>query len=732
MDNGGQLNNNSNEQDNDGFTMDEIPDLPWNSHMEYDVDAFLGAEDHVNTNQTTDDVDHRSPVGETPSKGVKRFAMHQIQELEAQFRVCSHPNPDVRQELATKIGLEERQVKFWFQNRRSQMKVKAYGDDNKGIRQELAKLKAENEELKQRRQNPICFMCTNPIAAIQSENWRLLNDNTRLKDEYVRSKAHMDRLIREAAAEHPPSAMRSSDHHLASAHMNMDPVALTGNCRTTTNLEATLTSHAARAMKEFVMLATKGEPMWVLAKDGEKLNHQEYILQTFPGLLGLCPQGFVEEATRETDMIKGTAMDLVSILTDVMNVELWVQSPRLLNRSVKFLRFSKMMANGRWAVVDVSVDGIYGVEQEGSSTSYTTGCRLLPSGCLLEDMSGGYCKVTWVVHAEYDETTVPFLFRPLLQSGQALGACRWLRSLQKQCEYITVLPSSHVLPSSSSSSAISTLGVGRRSVMELAGQMMVSFYAAVSGPVIVPATSSVNEWRLVSNGNGTERVEAFVRLVTWNCADIMPGEPSVTVLSATTTVWLPGTPPLCVFEYLCDLQRRGEWDTHVDAGEVKELSSVATSPQLPGNNVVSVLEPTTVVTDETESSKVLILQETSTDVSCFLVVYSLIEESLMRGIMDGRERSNIFVLPSGFAILPDGHGKAHADHTAANSSNSAPIDSRNNNAGSIVSVAFQTLLPGNLSSNLDNTGAFEDARLQVCHAITKIKAAVGASNIIPA
>jgi homeobox-leucine zipper protein len=80
-----------------------------------------------------------------------------------------------------------------------------------------------------------------------------------------------------------------------------------------------------------------------------------------------------------------------------MNVELWVPSPCLLNRSVKFLRFSKMMANGQWAVVDVSVDGICGVEQEGSSTSYTTGCRLLPSGCLLEDMSGGYCKVLYLV-----------------------------------------------------------------------------------------------------------------------------------------------------------------------------------------------------------------------------------------------------------------------------------------------------------------------------------------------
>lgn len=137
------------------------------------------------------------------------------------------------------------------------------------------------------------------------------------------------------------------------------------------------------------------------------------------------------------------------------------------------------------------------------------------------------------------------------------------------------------------------------------------------------------------------------------------------------------------------------------------------------------------VTDGT-NSKVLILQETSTDLSCSLVVYSLIEETLMRGIMDGRERNTIFVLPSGFAILPDGHGKAHADHTAANSSSSAPpIDGHNNNAGSLVTAAFQTLLPGNLSGNLD-TGVFEDARHQLCHAITKIKAAVGASNIIQA
>ena len=77
-----------------------------------------------------------------------------------------------------------------------------------------------------------------------------------------------------------------------------------------------------------------------------------------------------------------------------MDVELWVQSPRLPPRNVKFLRFSKMIAERKWAVVDVSVDGNNGDEKEISGTSYA-GYRLLPSGCLIENLSGGFCKVLY-------------------------------------------------------------------------------------------------------------------------------------------------------------------------------------------------------------------------------------------------------------------------------------------------------------------------------------------------
>ena len=178
------------------------------------------------------------------------------------------------------------------------MQLKACGNEIRDMQQENTKLRAENVELKQLIQNPTCFRCRDPSGADQlaSEKRRLISENARLKDELLRAKAYQDSNAREA--ERPDQSMP-----------------LTYNCRTN---KAALVSHAERALKEFVMLATKGQPMWMPTIDGEVLSVQEYDFHTFPGLLGLCPRGFIVEATRETDMIKGDAVDLVSILTDVV------------------------------------------------------------------------------------------------------------------------------------------------------------------------------------------------------------------------------------------------------------------------------------------------------------------------------------------------------------------------------------------------------------------------------
>lgn len=121
----------------------------------------------------------------------------------------------------------------------------------------------------------------------------------------------------------------------------------------------------------------------------------------------------------------------------------------------------------------------------------------------------------------------------------------------------------------------------------------------------------------------------------------------------------------------------------------------------------------------------LILQQTNTDMSGSLVVYSLIEENLMHDIMGGANNA-IFLVPSGFAILPDGHGKAH--YTTTSSSSSAPI-SYNNGAGSLLTVAFQEMLS---CGNNITAGTFDNAGQKLCHVVKTIKNAVGANNVIPA
>lgn len=41
------------------------------------------------------------------------------------FKECPHPDEKQRLQLSRELGLAPRQIKFWFQNRRTQMKVSA-------------------------------------------------------------------------------------------------------------------------------------------------------------------------------------------------------------------------------------------------------------------------------------------------------------------------------------------------------------------------------------------------------------------------------------------------------------------------------------------------------------------------------------------------------------------------------------------------------------------------------
>ncbi|KAG0461067.1 hypothetical protein HPP92_021364 [Vanilla planifolia] len=69
-----------------------------------------------------------------------RHTDEQIQQMEEVFKECQHPDEMTRRELSRRVALEPVQIKFWFQNKRTQIK-------NAQERKENQRLRAANELL---------------------------------------------------------------------------------------------------------------------------------------------------------------------------------------------------------------------------------------------------------------------------------------------------------------------------------------------------------------------------------------------------------------------------------------------------------------------------------------------------------------------------------------------------------------------------------------------------------
>ncbi|CAN1236859.1 Homeobox-leucine zipper protein ANTHOCYANINLESS 2 [Linum grandiflorum] len=706
--------------------------------------------------------DEQDADGKPPKK--KRYHRHtpqQIQELEALFKECPHPDEKQRLELSKRLNLETRQVKFWFQNRRTQMKTQLERHDNSMLRQENDKLRAENMSIRDAMRNPMCSNCGGPaiIGDISLEEQHLRIENARLKDELDRvcglAGKFLGRPISSLANSLPPPMPNSSlelgvgnndfgafstvaatlpvgpsDHHFGTPTANgLSMVQHQNRPASAGSLERSmLLELALAAMDELVKKAQANEPLWLKSLDGggrEMLNHEEYM-RTFTPCIGLKPNGFVTEASRETGVVIINGMALVETLMDsnrwaemlpcmvsrtsttdvisngmggsrngslqLMHAELQVLSPLVPVREVNFLRFCKQHAEGLWAVVDVSVDTIR--EVSGGPPIFLS-CRRLPSGCVIEDMPDGYSKVTWVEHGEYDESQIHQLYRPLIQSGMGFGAQRWLATLQRQCECLAILMSSAV-PARDHSAAITASG--RRSMLKLAQRMTDNFCAGV-------CASTVYKWNKLNCGN----VEEDVRVMTRKSVDD-PGEPPGIVLSAATSVWLPVSPQR-LFDFLRDEGLRSEWDILSNGGPMQEMAHIAKGQD--HGNCVSLLRASAMNANQ---NSMLILQETCTDAAGSLVVYAPVDIPAMHVVMNGGDSAYVALLPSGFSIVPDGPGQEDNNDNGGGGGGGQT-------SGSLLTVAFQILVNSLPTAKLTVESVQTVNNLISC-TVQKIKAAL--------
>ncbi|CAA6656324.1 unnamed protein product [Spirodela intermedia] len=681
--------------------------------------------------------DDNDPENPPKKKRYHRHTPWQIQELETLFKECPHPDEKQRLELSKKLSLDSRQVKFWFQNRRTQMKTQLERHENALLRQENEKLKMENMHIRESMRNPMCQNCGGAatLGQVSMEQQQLRLENARLRDELDRVTALAGRFIGRPIGSFVgqlphmpdsslelavggngfaglcpvPSALPPVTDYVTGISNGMPivappsvrPVAPVGEVDRSFE-RSMLVELALAAMDELVKMAQMEEPLWVRDGSGrEVLNSEEYA-RVSSHCLGSKPVGFVTEATRESGIVIINSSALVETLmdgkrwpemfptmiaknspTDVIYVGMGGTRNGTLQLVLQGAR------PGRVAVVDVSVEPITG----GSPGLHpSVSCRRLPSGCLVQDMPNGYSKVTWVEHAEYDDSGVHLLYRPLLRSGMALGAQRWVATLQRQCECLAVLMSSVLsnreLPMTGITAA------GRRSMLKLAQRMTTNFCAGV-------CASSVHSWAKLNIGAVGEDVRVMTRK-----SENDPGEPPGVVLSAATSVWLPSAP-----------QR---WDILSNGGPMQEMAHIAKGQDQ--GNAVSLLRASA---GGANQSSMLILQETCTDASGSLVVYAPVDIPAMHLVMNGGDSSCVALLPSGFAISPDGPDLRGSQQQSQNGGSSSPPPPAA--SGSLLTVAFQILVNSLPTAKL-TVESVETVNNLISCTVQKIKVALHCDN----
>lgn len=111
----------------------------------------------------------------------------------------------------------------------------------------------------------------------------------------------------------------------------------------------------------------------------------------------------------------------------------------------------------------------------------------------------------------------------------------------------------------------------------------------------------------------------------------------------------------------------------------------------------------------------LILQESSTDQTASFVVYAPVDIVAINVVLNGGDPDYVALLPSGFAILPDGGG------------GSANGVAEHGGGGSLLTVAFQILVDSVPTAKL-SLGSVATVNNLIACTVERIKASLSCEN----
>ncbi|KAG9135354.1 hypothetical protein Leryth_007128 [Lithospermum erythrorhizon] len=186
-------------------------------------------------------------------------------------------------------------------------------------------------------------------------------------------------------------------------------------------------------------------------------------------------------------------------------------------------------------------------------------------------------------------------------------------------------------------------------------------------------------------------------------------------LMTPRSVWLPISPRR-LFNFLRDEGLRSEWDILSNGGPMQEMARIAKGQD--HGNSVSLLRATAMNSNQ---NSMLILQETSSDASGSVVVYAPVDIPAMHLVMNGGDSDYVALLPSGFAIVPDGPGSGLGGPVSnGDLISGGPMRGR---GGSLLTVGFQILV-NSLPTGKLTVESVETLNNLISCTVQKIKAAL--------
>ncbi|GJN00614.1 hypothetical protein PR202_ga17809 [Eleusine coracana subsp. coracana] len=546
------------------------------------------------------------------------------------FKECPHPDENQRGLLSRELGLEPRQIKFWFQNRRTQMKAQHERADNCFLRAENDKIRCENITMREALKNVICPNCGGPpVAEDFFDEQKLRMENARLKEELDRVSSITSKYLGRPFTQMPPmptmSTMSPLDLSVGSGmsgpplppSLDLDLLGGGGSSSSSAAVmypppgmafqmpapvsdmeRPVMIDAAARALDELIRLAQAGDHVWV--RQGGEYERETLNVATYDSLFAkpggaFRPPDIAVEGSRVSGLVFMSGVALVDVFMDSNK---WVEFfPGIVSRAhtVDVLvngmggrNESLIMMYEELHVMTPAVPtrelsflryckqieqglwAIVDVSVDGQRDAHygvqPSRSRRLPSGCLIADMSNGYSKVTWVEHMEMEQMLPVNVMFRNIVLSGAAFGAHRWLAVLQRACDRFASLAALGVPHHDPSGATPE---GKRGMMKLSQRMVSSFCASLT-------SSPAQRWTVLA-GN----TEVHVRVSTHRGAD--PGHPTGVVLAAATSIWLP-VPCDHAFAFVRDVNTRSQWDVLTHGNPVQEVSRITNGTD-PGNCV---------------------------------------------------------------------------------------------------------------------------------------------------